>query len=58
MHFLGLAGMPRRYPDYVDAFAGWNIIVTYSSSIFLFLVFIFFYTVYKELNNCEKITNK
>jgi cytochrome c oxidase subunit 1 len=46
MHFLGLAGMPRRIPDYPDAFYLWNSVASYGSQITLVATFIFFYLVY------------
>jgi cytochrome c oxidase subunit 1 len=42
-HFLGLAGMPRRYADYPDAFAGWNYVSSIGSYISALGVVIFFY---------------
>ncbi|SFJ91396.1 cytochrome c oxidase subunit I [Bradyrhizobium sp. Gha] len=44
-HFLGLSGMPRRYVDYPDAFAGWNLISSIGSYISGFGVLIFLYCV-------------
>jgi len=54
LHFLGLAGMPRRIADYPDFYRGWNVISTVGSYISLVATFIFFYTVYLMLISGEK----
>jgi len=47
MHFLGLAGMPRRYPDYPDAFAGWNFVASIGAYIGAASLVLFLYICYR-----------
>jgi len=47
MHFLGLAGMPRRIPDYPDAFAGWNMVASIGSYISAVGVLLFLYIIFR-----------
>ena len=49
MHFVGLAGMPRRIPDYALQFADFNAIVTVGAFIFGFSQLIFIYNLYKTV---------
>lgn len=48
-HFQGLAGMPRRYLDYPDAFQGWNVLSSYGSYLSRISFVYFFYIVYLTL---------
>jgi cytochrome c oxidase subunit 1 len=45
-HFLGLAGMPRRIPDYPDVYSGWNMVSSIGAAITMFGTLMFFYIIW------------
>ncbi|NVJ93650.1 MAG: cytochrome c oxidase subunit I [Methylocystaceae bacterium] len=53
-HFLGLAGMPRRIPDYPDVYAGWNMVSSIGAAIAGFGTLIFLFVIYRTFTAGEK----
>lgn len=49
LHFLGLAGMPRRIADFPDFYQGWNQVASFGSTVSLVATLIFFFVVYNML---------
>ena len=54
-HFLGLAGMPRRIPDYADAFTAWNKISSFGSLISVVSTVLFAYIIFDIFANGKKV---
>jgi len=57
-HFLGLAGMPRRIPDYAVQFAEFNMISSVGGFLFGFSQLIFLYIIIKTIRGGEKATGE
>jgi len=59
-HFLGLAGMPRRIPDYAIQFADWNMISSIGGFIFGASQLLFLYIVVDTIKGGtgEKVTDE
>lgn len=55
---LGLAGMPRRIPDYPDAYTGWNLVSSFGSIVSIVASLVFLYALYDLLARQEyNLTN-
>ncbi len=53
-HFLGAAGMPRRYADYPDAYWGWNFVSSIGSYISGVALLVFLFTLYRAFSDKRK----
>ena len=58
MHFVGLAGMPRRIPDYALQFSDYNMMATVGAFGFGFSQIIFLIVVIKAIRGGEKATSQ
>ena len=50
MHFLGIAGMPRRIPDYPDIYWAWNYVSSLGSLISVFGIIVFLFLIFDLFN--------
>ncbi len=57
-HFLGLAGMPRRIPDYALQFADWNMVSSIGGFVFGVVQLIFLWVVIKAVRGGEPATDE
>jgi cytochrome c oxidase subunit 1 len=57
-HFIGLAGMPRRYPDYALVFADWNMVSSVGAFLFGFSQLLFLFIVVKTVMGGKKATDQ
>nr|UEV86522.1 cytochrome c oxidase subunit 1 [Periplaneta lateralis] len=54
-HFLGLAGMPRRYSDYPDAYTAWNMVSSIGSMISFVGVLMFIFIMWESMSTNRQI---
>ena len=57
-HWIGLAGMPRRYPDYALQFADWNMVSTAGAFLFGASQILFLFIVLKTVMGGKQATSK
>ena len=57
-HFLGLAGMPRRIPDYATQFADWNMVSSLGGFVFGVSQLLFIYLVIRTVRGGVEATDR